>query len=192
MSAQAHPFAAVLGAWDRDNDVIFIIEAFRLKQALLVQHVERIKSHCCWDAPIAWPHDGTANDLGSGQTIAMLYKKAGLNMLPSWATFPKSQGGGYGFEAGIAAMEHRFANGKLLVGSHLSEFFDEYRNYHRKDGHVVKIDDDILSATRQLVMSISKAKPLDANRNDPGYVRPNSLHNQRLLEQPKPRGWTAW
>ena len=178
MSAQAHPFAAVLAAWDKDNDVIYIIEAFKMKQALLVQHVERIKSHPGFGAPVAWPHDGTANDLGSGQTIAMLYKKAGLRMLPKWSTFPQSMGGGYSFEAGIAAMENRFATGKLLVARHLGEWFEEYRNYHRKDGLVVKIDDDLLSATRQVVMSISKAQPFQPDNQRDGYMHSIDLYGR--------------
>jgi len=43
----------------------------------------------------------------------------------------------------------RTAGGEKAQGAaHLFEWFDEYGGYHRKDGKVVKIDDDLMSATR--------------------------------------------
>jgi len=91
----------------------------------------------------------------SGETVAAIYKKLGLNMLPTHATFPQ---GGYSFEDGITEMENRLGLGKLRVAAHLSEWFDEYQGYHRVNGLVNKIDDDLLSATRVLCMAIRHAK----------------------------------
>jgi hypothetical protein len=34
----------------------------------------------------------------------------------------------------------------------LSDWFEEYRLYHRKDGLIVKLADDLLSATRYALM----------------------------------------
>jgi hypothetical protein len=56
-------------------------------------------------------------------------------------------------------MEQRFATGRLVVRANLAEFFDEYQGYHRANGQVHKVDDDILSATRVLCMAIRHAKP---------------------------------
>jgi hypothetical protein len=64
LSASAHPFAAVLGAWDRDNDVIYVVDAIRIRQALPINHVAAMKENPCWDAPCAWPHDGNALIIG--------------------------------------------------------------------------------------------------------------------------------
>ncbi len=36
----------------------------------------------------------------------------------------------------------------------VSEWFEEFRLYHRKDGKVVKLNDDLLSATRYAVMML--------------------------------------
>ena len=58
MSAQAHPFAAVLGCWDRDADCIYVCHAIRMRQALPVMHVAALKQHPCWDAPVSYGHDG--------------------------------------------------------------------------------------------------------------------------------------
>jgi len=152
-----HPFAAILAARDMDNDTIYIVHAVRM-MGLAPMHVAMIKQNPCWDAPVAWPHDGGRGaSIVSGETLASTYKKLGLHMRPSHATFPQ---GGYGFEDGITEMENRFATGRLLIASHLSEVFDEYQGYHRINGLVNKVDDDLLSAIRVLCMDIRYAKPM--------------------------------
>jgi phage terminase large subunit-like protein len=177
LSASAHPFAAVLGCWDRDTDTIWIVHALRMKQALPIHHVAAIREHPCWDAPVLWPHDGhRVGDLSTGTTMAATYRKLGLRMRHDHATFAD---GGYSFEAGISDMEQRFATGRLRVAGHLAEWFDEFRNYHRENGLVVKQDDDLMSATRTLCTGIRFAKPLDNQlRRDPFY-RPNT--SQRAI-----------
>jgi phage terminase large subunit-like protein len=169
MSAQAHAFAAVLAAWDRDGDVIYVVHAIRMRQALPISHVAALKEHPCWDAPVAWPHDGGHAGFESGETFAATYKRLGLNMRPTHATF---KSGGYNFENGIAEMEQRFATGRLKIAQHLSEIFDEYRGYHRVGGLVHKVDDDLMSALRVLCMDIRFAKVLASDR--PGAYRGQS------------------
>jgi phage terminase large subunit-like protein len=183
MSAQAHPFAAVLGCWDRDGDVIYIVHSIRMKQALPIAHVAAMKSHPCWDAPVAWPHDGGATGFESAETFAETYKRHGLNMLYGHATF---KDGGYNFESGIAEMESRFATGRLKIAQHLGEVFDEFRNYHRVNGLVHKVDDDLLSAIRVLCMDIRRAKVLDPQRpGQPGaafFARPAQQRYARNID----------
>jgi hypothetical protein len=135
--------------------VIHIVEAFKMF-GLAESHVRRIKEHRFWRAPVAYGHDGGRGaSLVDGETIAQLYRRLGLNMLQEHSTF---QSGGYNFEAGITELENRFATNRLVVASHLSQFFDEYQGYHRVNGQVHKVDDDILSATRFLCMQIRSAK----------------------------------
>jgi phage terminase large subunit-like protein len=155
-----HPFAAVLGCHSAsDGDVIYIVDAFRM-HGYPEMHAARIKSNRDYArAPVGWPHDGGRGaSLVAGGTIAQEYKKAGLHMLSEHATFP---GGGFNFEAGITEMENRFATGRLVVRSNLAEFFDEYQGYHRVNGAVHKVDDDLLSATRVLCMAIRFAQTKD-------------------------------
>jgi phage terminase large subunit-like protein len=170
MSAQAHPFAAVLGCWDRDSDTIYIVHAIRMRQALPINHVAAVKQHVCWDAPCSWPHDGGHTGFESTETFADTYKRLGLNMRPTHATF---KSGGYNFENGIAEMESRFATGRLKIAQHLGEVWDEYRGYHRVAGLVHKVDDDLLSAIRVLTMDIRFAKVLVSDRPGQGigFVR---------------------
>jgi len=161
-AVSAHPMAVASAAYDKSTDTIYIFDAFTMKQMLPEAHVARIKQSLVWDAPWLWPHDGSqVAQAGTGETISRMYRRLGLPMMPTHTTFKDA---GYSFEAGIAEMEARFAAGSLLVARHLKEFFVEYANYHYKDGKIVKIDDDILSAVRQVVMGIRHAKALDPTR----------------------------
>jgi hypothetical protein len=60
--------------------------------------------------------------------------------------------GGNGVEAGILEMLERMQTGRFKVFRNLSDWFEEYRLYHRKDGLIVKLIDDLMSATRYAVM----------------------------------------
>jgi phage terminase large subunit-like protein len=159
-ASSGHPFAAVLGCHSAsDGDVIHIIDAFRM-HGYPEMHAARIKSNREFArAPVTYPHDGGRGaSLVAGGTIVQEYKKAGLHVLSEHATFP---GGGFNFEAGITEMENRFATGRLVVRANLTEFFDEYQGYHRVNGAVHKVDDDLLSATRVLCMAIRFAQTKD-------------------------------
>lgn len=125
-----HPTAAVELAWDRDYDVVYVIGAYRLKEATPIVHASALHP---WGAnlPWAWPHDGLQHDKGSGEQLAQLYKKEGLKMLSERATYPD---GTNGVEAGLMDMLDRMETGRLKVFSHLTEWFNEFRLYHRKDG----------------------------------------------------------
>ena len=145
-----HPTAAVKMVWDRDSDVVYITNAYRVREGTVLQHAAALKP---WgaDLPWAWPHDALSHDRGSGDTIAEMYRRHGLNMLWERAQF---EDGGSGVEAGIANMLDRFESGRLKVFAHLEDWKQEYRLYHRKDGKVVKEHDDLMSATRYALMSL--------------------------------------
>lgn len=145
-----HPFAAARLAYDRDNDVAYVIQTYRDRQSTPLIHCAALKE---WGEglPFAWPHDGLQHDKGSGVPLAKQYKDQGLKMLPERATFPD---GSHGFEAGISEMSMRFQSGRLKVFNYLTDWFEEYRFYHRKDGLVVKEQDDLLAATRYAIMML--------------------------------------
>lgn len=145
-----HPFGAARLAWDRDNDVIYVIACYRKREATPVIHAAALRP---WGdrLPWAWPHDGLQHDKGSGDQLAEQYRKQGLSMLGERATFPD---GGNGVEAGVMDMLDRMQTGRWKVFSHLNDYFEEFRMYHRKDGKIVKLMDDILSASRYALMMI--------------------------------------
>jgi phage terminase large subunit-like protein len=174
-----HPFAAALLLWDRDEDVIHVHTTIRMADALSIVHADSIKRIGA-DVPVAWPRDGTERDSHSGEPLASIYKKHGLHMLPEHATWPE---GGLSTYAGVKEMDERMKTGRFKVANHLNEFFEEYRNYHYKDGKIVKVRDDILSSVRigLMMKRFARSVPLGgfrAKRNDPRmrFARGSPLH----------------
>jgi phage terminase large subunit-like protein len=143
-----HPTAAVWMAWDRDADVLYVTDAYRVKDASIAIHAAAIRARGDW-VPVAWPHDGLQRDKGSGQQLAAQYKAQGMAMLSDRATFPD---GSNGLEAGVAEMLTRMQTMRLKVFSHLADWFEEFRLYHRKDGLIVAKGDDLMAATRYAMM----------------------------------------
>lgn len=153
-----HPFAAVKLAWDRDADCVYVTNAYRVREQTPIVHAAALRP---WGRQLkwVWPHDGLQHDKGSGDTLAAQYRAQGLNMARTHATHSD---GGYGLEAGVMAMLDRMKTGRLKVFSHLSEWFEEFRLYHRRDGLIAKERDDLLSATRIALMMLRvAASPAD-------------------------------
>jgi phage terminase large subunit-like protein len=151
-----HPFAAVLILWDKDNDVIHIHHCIRMADGLPINHAAAMKPIGAY-VPVAWPQDGTAREKGTGETFATSYKKfpCKLVMLPEHATW---EDGGVSTEAGILEMIARMTTGRFKVSAQLSDWFGEFREYHRKDGMIVKVRDDLMSATRIAIMAKRHAR----------------------------------
>lgn len=160
-----HPTAVVWMAWDRDTDTVYVYDCYRRKETLPAVHAAVIRAKGAW-IPCAWPHDGDVRDArNAGDTFAQQYRGLGVNMLNAKATHApdRKQGqkegdGGTSFEAGITMMGDRLMTGRLKVVSHLADWFEEYGLYHRKDGLVVKEQDDLMSATRVGLMMLRHAK----------------------------------
>lgn len=160
-----HPTAAVWLAYDADADCIHVTDCYRKSQALISTHASAVKSRGAW-IPVAWPHDGLQHDKKSGEIIANLYRKEGVNMLPEHATHPEHEGGGYGVEAGVLDMLERMQTGRWKVARHLNDWWEEFRIYHREDGQIVKEFDDLMSASRVGLMMkrfaiVDPKKPTD-------------------------------
>lgn len=149
-----HPTAAVWIAWDRDADVVHVYDCYRQKEQTPVVHAAAIKAKGSW-IPVAWPHDGLQHDKGSGVQLAEQYRDQGVAMLDAKASF---EDGTNGVEAGVLDMLDRMQTGRLKVAKHLNDWFEEFRLYHRKDGKIVKENDDILCATRYAIMCLRMAK----------------------------------
>ncbi|PGH59451.1 DNA packaging protein [Azospirillum palustre] len=161
-----HPTAAVKLAWDRETDVVYVIATHRQSEATPAAVAQTLRPWGDW-LPWAWPHDGLQHDRSSGQTVADLYRNERLQMLEERAMF---EDGGSGVEAGILEMLQRMQAGRLKVFAHLGDWFEEFRVYHRKDGKIVKVADDLMSATRYALMCLRFAstprkwnKPLRRN-----------------------------
>jgi phage terminase large subunit-like protein len=141
-----HPQAHVQLWWDKDNDVVYLAHAWKASRKKPYEAWQQVKA---WakDIPTAWPHDGYQNEKGSaGAAVKQSYVEDGWTMLPDHATWPS---GGNSVELGLVELYRAMDDGKFKVFSHLSDFFAEKLNYHRdENGHIVKVQDDIISAVR--------------------------------------------
>ena len=157
-----HPTAAVWLAWDRDNDVIYLTDTVRARESTPKDIAPLINVRGHW-IPVAWPHDGLQHDKGSGFQLAEQYRNEGINMLHEMAQFPETgDEGGHkisrtSVEAGLLKMLQLMQAGRFKVFSHLRDWFDEFLLYHRKDGKVVKLQDDLMAATRYAYMMLRYA-----------------------------------
>lgn len=149
-----HPTAAVNLAWDRDADCVYVTKEYRVAREINAVHAAAIRPWGDW-IPTAWPHDGYQHDKQSGDELAQQFKSHGLNMLPEHATHAD---GGFGTEAGVMEILGRMRTNRFKVFSTCGLWFSEFRTYHRKDGKIVKLIDDLMSATRVGVMMLRFAE----------------------------------
>ena len=173
-----HPTGASSLAWDRDNDCVYVVKEFRARESVPAINAAAIKAWGTW-IPTAWPHDGLQHDKGSGEQLAQLYRAQGLNMCKDKATHPPAKGepegtGGNGVEAGLQDMLERMMTGRWKVMRTCTQWLEERRTYHRKDGKVVKMRDDVISSSRYAYMMLRKAivKPLERQQNNVAPYRP--------------------
>ncbi|MBL0848957.1 MAG: DNA packaging protein [Candidatus Liberibacter ctenarytainae] len=143
-----HPFAAVHLVWNRDSDVIYVIKNYRCREQTPIFHVAALKNWGKW-LPWAWPHDGLQHDKGSGEQLAAQYQKQGLKIIKECATF---EDGSNGVEAGLSDMLDRMRSGRWKVFSDCQDWLEEFRQYHRREGRVIKEKDDLICASRYALM----------------------------------------
>lgn len=156
-----HPFAAVAIAWDRDADCIHVTHTYRVREETPVVHSAALKSF--GKIPFAWPHDGHVHE--GGVPIAAQYEAQGIKMLPTHATLPDgSHPMLTRLEASVMEILDRMKTGRFKVAAHLSDWWEEFRHYHRKDAKIVKERDDLMSATRMAVMMLRFARTADGQR----------------------------
>jgi phage terminase large subunit-like protein len=150
-----HPTAACRLVLDPTNDVIHVTSAYRQSEAVPLIHAAAIKPWGDW-IPVAWPHDALQHDK-RGDQFKKTYSDLGLRMLSEHAQFADKRGNSV--EAGLMEILQRMQTGRWKVDRTLSQWWEEFRMYHRKDGQVVKERDDLMSATRYAYMMLRYALP---------------------------------
>lgn len=172
-----HPAAGSEIAWDRDQDIIYVIDCYR-------KSGETASYHATWfnkanrHIPVAWPHDGMNREKSGGKQLKDSYREHGVNMLSRSARYPKQpgekeeKGGAQPVEPIVNEILERMLTGRFKVFANLSPWFEEFRSYHRKDGKIVDKRDDILKSTMYCVMMKRFAVPLNLPRPKPANARP--------------------
>ena len=166
-----HPQAHIQLAWDMGANIFYVIHAWKESKKQPFEAWNVVKD---WaeEVPTAWPHDGLQTEKGSALQQREYYEDAGWEMLDDHATWEE---GGNGVEAGLMELNNLMATGKFKVFSHLTEVFEEIRQYHRANKRsesgevksvIVKVLDDILSAIRYAYMMRRYA----IQKNDIGMV----------------------
>ena len=150
-----HPTAVVWIAWDRDEDIMYVYDCYSASKAPPLVHANAIRTRPYF-IPVAWPHDGNRRDSMGNPGLAEQYRNMGVNMLPFHFENPPALGekkGGNSIEVGIMDVLQRMEDDKFKVFNTLGLWFAEFRMYHRKDGKIVPLRDDLMSATRYAAMS---------------------------------------
>lgn len=151
-----HPTAAAMLAIDPESGCIYVYNIYKNKNTGINYHASNLRKH---NLPIAWPHDGLQKDKSSGIQIAQLYRQEGLKLLSEHAQYPDNRKNG--IEASVAHLYDLMMKGNFKVFATCTEWFHEYRIYHRKDGVIQAKFDDVLSATRYAVMMLRYAKVIE-------------------------------
>ena len=157
--------------------MIYVIDCYRKAN-------ETAPYHAAWfnkanrDIPVAWPHDGMNREKSGGRTLADAYRSHGVNMLSKSARYPKvpgedEKGGGQPVEPIVDEVLTRMQTGRFKVFANLSEWFEEKRSYHRKDGLIVAKRDDILKATFYAIMMRRYAVALSQINAAPRSMAPS-------------------
>lgn len=169
-----HPTAVAWMAWDRDTDTTYLYDTYRMAQKTPVTHAAAIKTRGIW-IPTAWPADGLQTEKGTGIQLAEQYRTQGVNMLHEPAQMAEADVEGetrvsrVSVEAGISEILESMGLGTFKVAAHLSDWWDEFRLYRRKDGKVVKVGDDLMDATRygHVMRRYAVCKPQRRDRHRP-------------------------
>lgn len=152
-----HPGGAVWIAFDPDRDIVYVTDCYKAKGETSVYHAEAVKKRGDW-IPASWPHDGLQKEKSSGVPLMMQFLDHGVNMLHVSARYDDNTGGAQAIEPSVIDILERMRTGRFKVFNNLSEWMEEKRLYHRKDGKIVKERDDLLSATRYAVMMLRYAE----------------------------------
>jgi phage terminase large subunit-like protein len=167
-----HPTAVVWLRWDRERDIVYLVDEHRQSKTVIALHAAAIKSRLM--CPMVWPHDGYHNEKGAGVSTSDQYRRHGVQMLPSHFVNPMAIGekgtGNFKVEPGINAWSERLMTGRFKVFRTCTDWIEEYRMYHRENGKIHALQDDLMSATRYAVNSLRFAeKPTVGNGT--GYNR---------------------
>ena len=140
-----HPQAHIQCWIDPDTQKFYVATEWKKSERDAVQAWTATKQ---WAnaVPVAWPADGLQHEKGGGQQVRQQYKEAGFDMMEAHATHPE---GGVSVEAGLWEMLQAMRDDQFKVFATCPEWLKEKRMYHRDDkGKIVKLHDDLISATR--------------------------------------------
>jgi hypothetical protein len=148
--------AIVWLALDRDNQCVYVTKDYKSPSRSKADHVEALRAvgqRVAKHKPLWIPGVGDAKGLlvteKDSIQVIQLYQESGVDIEhPDKAV-----------EAGIQDIYDLIQVGRFKVFATCTEFFHEFRQYHRVDGKIVKKNDHLLDACRYAVRSgLARAK----------------------------------
>lgn len=147
--------AAIWGAWDRDNDIIYAYSEHFRGHAEPAVHATAIKARGSWIKGAIDPASRGRSQV-DGKQVLEKYEQNGLKLEMAVNAV----------EAGLLEVYQRLSTGRLKIFSTLGKLQSEYRIYRRNDkGLIVKENDHGLDALRYLVMTIKEVASLPPMKN---------------------------
>jgi len=173
-----HPFGATLCCFDPDQQVMHVVAEVRMSDATIGQQVgamqqieKNLFNSAGMEIPVAWPTDTGMRDRQTMVPLSKLYAQHGLKMMMEPASLPGITGQAkFSLEGSVAEVDLWERVGRWKVHQRCRAYLEERRLYHRKDGEIVKLRDDVLCAARYGFMMRRYFKPLDVCRGVPNAV----------------------
>jgi hypothetical protein len=135
--------AAIWGAYDEQNDTVYLYAEHYMAEAPPQVHADAIKGRGDWIPGAIDPASAGSSQL-DGRKLIDEYRTLLLDL-----AFADNA-----VEAGIHAMYRRLVSGRLKVFRTLANFLSEIRLYRRDEkGKIVKERDHLMDATRYLIMT---------------------------------------
>lgn len=170
--------AAIWGAYDDDNDVLYLYSEHYRGQAEPSVHADAIRARGDTIKGVIDPAS-RGRSQKDGDQLLRHYQDLGLNLSLAQN----------GVESGIFDVYQRLSSGRLKVFSTLQNWLQEYRVYRRDDnGRVVKENDHLMDASRYLCRSgIQVADFLPAYRENLG----RKVSSHQVVYNPLEKGYIA-
>ncbi|MBM96012.1 MAG: hypothetical protein CMI09_09235 [Oceanospirillaceae bacterium] len=152
--------AGIWGAWDRENDIVYLYSEHYMGQSSATEHSAAIKGRGSWIKGTIDPAS-RGRSQKDGERLFDDYVDNGLDLVLA----------DNAVEAGIVAVMERLITGRLKIFSTLSYLSYEFGLYRRDEntGKVVKEDDHLMDAMRYLIMMLTDVmttKPVPASSSN--------------------------
>ena len=137
--------AVIWGARDPGSGVIYLYSEHYQGQGEPASHAQAIRARGAWIPGVIDPACLGSSQI-DGRALMNIYRDLGLALRPAVNAV----------EAGITEVWQLLISGRLKVMASCTNWFREFRNYHRDDkgsGKVVKRNDHLMDATRYLMVS---------------------------------------
>lgn len=150
-----HPTAVVWSAYDPMSDIIYVYDCYRESGNIPAIHATAINSKGGW-IPVVLPHDADNTERGSGRSVLSYYQESGVNCLVDTFYNPLDFTGKKNnfVEPGIMEIFQRMKTGRIKIFSTCFTLLEELKQYHRKEGKIVKKNDDLCDALRYSTLSV--------------------------------------